>query len=162
PEGYYQVQGGIDYAIAKSLAAASFADILWMETKTADLADARRFADAIHAELPEKMLAYNLSPSFNWDTTGMSDEQMRRFPEELGKLGFVFNFITYGGHQIDGLAAEEFTLALKQDGMLALARLQRKLRMVDSRYGTPKTLVGGPRADAALTATSGRTATDRK
>ena len=54
------------------------------------------------------MLAYNLSPSFNWDTTGMSDEEMRRFPEELGKLGFVFNFITYGGHQIDGLAAEEF------------------------------------------------------
>ena len=55
------------------------------------------------------MLAYNLSPSFNWDTTGMSDDEMRNFPDELGKLGFVFNFITYGGHQIDGLAAEEFT-----------------------------------------------------
>ena len=81
-----------------------FADLLWMETKTADLADARRFAEAIHAEFPSKMLAYNLSPSFSWDTTGMSDEQMRRFPEELGRLGFVFNFITYGGHQIDGLA----------------------------------------------------------
>jgi isocitrate lyase len=89
----------------------------------------------------------------------MSDEEMRSFPEELGKLGFVFNFITYGGHQIDGLAAEEFAMALKQDGMLALARLQRKLRMVDSPYSTPQTLVGGPRADAALTATSGRTAT---
>ena len=113
PEGYYQVQGGIDYAIAKSLAAAPFADLLWMETKTADLADARRFAEAIHAEFPDKMLAYNLSPSFNWDTTGMSDEEMRRFPEELGKLGFVFNFITYGGHQIDGLAAEEFATALQ-------------------------------------------------
>ena len=105
------------------------------------------------------MLAYNLSPSFSWDTTGMSDEEMRRFPEELGKLGFVFNFITYGGHQIDGLAAEEFATALKQDGMLALARLQRKLRMVESPYRTPQTLVGGPRADAALAATSGRTAT---
>ena len=58
--------------------------------------------------IPDKLLAYNLSPSFNWDTTGMSDEEMRRFPEDLGKLGFVFNFITYGGHQIDGLAAEEF------------------------------------------------------
>ena len=91
--------------------------------------DAREFAEAIHAEFPDKMLAYNLSPSFNWDTTGMSDEEMRRFPEELGKLGFVFNFITYGGHQIDGLAAEEFATALKQDGMLALARLQRKLRL---------------------------------
>jgi isocitrate lyase len=159
PEGYYQVRGGIPYAIAKSLAAAPFADLLWMETKTANLDDAREFAEAIHSKFPDKMLAYNLSPSFNWDTTGMSDEEMRRFPQELGKLGFVFNFITYGGHQIDGLAAEEFTMALKQDGMLALARLQRKLRMVDSPYGTPQTLVGGPRADAALAATSGRTAT---
>jgi isocitrate lyase len=158
PEGYYQVQGGIDYAIAKSLAAAPFADLLWMETKTADLADARRFAEAIHAEFPDKMLAYNLSPSFNWDTTGMGDEEMRRFPEELGKLGFVFNFITYGGHQIDGLAAEEFATALRQDGMLSLARMQRKFRLIESPYRTPQTLVGGPRGDAALMAASGGTA----
>jgi isocitrate lyase len=161
PEGYYQIEGGIDYAIAKSLAAAPFADLLWMETKTADLADATRFAEAVHAAYPDKMLAYNLSPSFNWDTTGMSDEEMRRFPEELGKLGFVFNFITYGGHQIDGRAGEEFATALKQDGMLALARLQRQLRLVDSPYKTPQTLVGGPRADAALMAASGRTATTK-
>ncbi|HEV8581021.1 MAG TPA: isocitrate lyase ICL2 [Thermoanaerobaculia bacterium] len=161
PEGYYQIRGGIPYAIAKSLAAAPFADILWMETKTADLADARQFAEAVHARFPEKMLAYNLSPSFNWDTTGMSDDEMRRFPEELGKMGFVFNFITYGGHQIDGVAAEEFATALKQDGMLALARLQRKLRLVESPYRTPQTLVGGPRSDAALLASSGRTATTK-
>lgn len=158
PEGYYQVQGGIDYAIAKSLAAAPFADLLWMETKTANLDDARRYAQAIHAEHPDKMLAYNLSPSFNWDTTGLSDEQMRRFPEELGKLGFVFNFITYGGHQIDGLAAEEFATALRDDGMLALARLQRKFRLLESPYRTPQSLVGGDRLDAALMAASGRTA----
>jgi len=158
PEGFYQVQGGIDYAIARSLAVAPFADLLWMETKTADLADARRFAEAVHAEFPTKMLAYNLSPSFNWDTTGMSDEEMRRFPEELGKLGFVFNFITYGGHQIDGMAAEEFATALKQDGMLSLARLQRKIRLLESPYRTPQTLVGGPRSDAALMASSGGTA----
>jgi isocitrate lyase len=88
----------------------------------------------------------------------MNDEQMKRFPEELGKLGFVFNFITYGGHQIDGLAAEEFATALKQDGMLALARLQRKFRLLESPYRTPQTLVGGPRLDAALMASSGRTA----
>jgi len=158
PEGFYQIQAGIDYAILKSLAVAPFADVLWMETKTADLEDARKFAHAIHAEYPDKMLAYNLSPSFNWDTTGMSDEEMKRFPEELGKLGFVFNFITYGGHQIDGLAAEEFATALKQDGMLALARLQRKFRLLESPYRTPQTLVGGPRLDAALMASSGRTA----
>jgi isocitrate lyase len=161
PEGYYQVQGGLDYAIAKSLAVAPFADILWMETATANLEEAKAFADAIHAEFSDKMLAYNLSPSFNWDTTGMSDEQMNRFPEELGKLGFVFNFITYGGHQIDGLAAEEFATALQQDGMLSLARLQRKFRLLESPYRTPQTLVGGPRLDAALIASSGRTATTK-
>jgi isocitrate lyase len=158
PEGFYHIQAGIDYAIAKSLAVAPFADLLWMETKTADLDDAEKFARAIHAQYPGKMLAYNLSPSFSWDTTGMNDEQMKRFPEELGKLGFVFNFITYGGHQIDGLAAEEFATALKQDGMLALARLQRKFRLLESPYRTPQTLVGGPRLDAALMASSGRTA----
>ena len=158
PDGYYLVQGGIDYAIAKSLAAAPFADLLWMETKTADLDDARQFAEAIHAEYPDKMLAYNLSPSFNWDTTGLSDDEMRRFPEDLGKLGFVFNFITYGGHQIDGLAAEEFATALRDDGMLALARLQRKFRLLESPYRTPQSLVGGDRLDAALMAVSGRTA----
>ena len=161
PEGYYQVRGGIPYAIAKSLAAAPFADLLWMETKTADLADAKEFAAAVHAVYPDKMLAYNLSPSFNWDTTGMSDEEMRAFPEELGKMGFVFNFMTYGGHQIDGVAAEEFATALRQDGMLALARLQRKMRLVESPYRTPQTLVGGPRSDAALAASSGRTATTK-
>ncbi len=160
-EGYYQVQGGLEYAVAKSLAAAPFADILWMETATANLHEAKEFADAIHAEFPDKMLAYNLSPSFNWDTTGMTDEQMKNFPEELGKLGFVFNFITYGGHQIDGLAAEDFATALRQDGMLSLARLQRKLRLIESPYRTPQTLVGGPRLDAALMAASGRTATTK-
>src|ERR1044072_2560264 len=91
----------------------------------------------------------------------MSDEEMKSFPEELGKMGFVFNFITYGGHQIDGVAAEEFATALKQDGMLALARLERKLRLVESPYRTPQTLVGGPRSDAALLASSGRTATTK-
>ncbi|MDH3707318.1 MAG: isocitrate lyase ICL2 [Acidimicrobiia bacterium] len=161
PEGYYQIRGGIPYAIAKSLAAAPYADLLWMETKTADLADAKEFADAIHAVYPDKMLAYNLSPSFNWDTTGMSEDEMREFPAELAKMGAVFNFITYGGHQVDGMASEEFAASLQEDGMLALARLQRKLRLVDSPYKTPQTLVGGPRLDAALMGSSGRTATTK-
>ncbi len=161
PEGYYQIKGGIDFAIAKSLAAAPFADLLWMETKTADLTDAKRFSDAIHAVFPDQMLAYNLSPSFSWDTTGMSEDQMKAFPEELGKLGFVFNFITYGGHQIDGLASEEFAQALQQDGMLALARVQRKFRLVESPFRTPQSLVGGPRLDSALAASAGRTATTK-
>ncbi len=161
PEGYYQIQGGIPYATARSLSAAPFCDILWMETKTADLADAKLFADAIHAVYPDKMLAYNLSPSFNWDTTGMTDEEMTAFPRELGKMGFVFNFITYGGHQIDGLAAEEFATALQEDGMLALARLQRKFRLLNSPYKTPQSLVGGPRLDGALMGSTGHTATTK-
>ncbi|GJM36891.1 MAG: isocitrate lyase 2 [Acidimicrobiales bacterium] len=161
PEGYYQIRGGIPFAIAKSLAVAPFCDIIWMETKTADLEDAKVFAEAIKAVYPDKMMAYNLSPSFNWDTTGMTDEEMRDFPAEIGKLGFVFNFITYGGHQIDGLASEEFSASLQEDGMLALARLQRKFRLVESPYSTPQTLVGGPRLDAALMGSSGRTATTK-
>ena len=112
PEGFYQVRGGLDYAIAKSLSVAPYADLIWMETASADIHEAQEFAEAIHAEFPDKMLAYNLSPSFNWDSTGMTDDEMRAFPEELGEAGFVFNFITYGGHQIDGVAAEEFSTAL--------------------------------------------------
>ena len=161
PDGYYQIRCGLDYAIAKSLAAAPFSDVLWMETATADLAEAQAYAEAIHARFPDKMLAYNLSPSFNWDTTGMTDEAMKRFADDLGKAGFVFTFITYGGHQIDGVAAEEFATALRQDGMLALARLQRKIRLIESPYRTPQSLVGGPRLDAALMASSGRTTTTK-
>jgi isocitrate lyase len=161
PEGYYQIKGGIEFATHRSLEVAPYCDIIWMETKTANLADAKKFADAIHAVYPDKMLAYNLSPSFNWDTTGMTDDGMGKFPRELGKLGFVFNFITYGGHQIDGLVAEEFATALKEDGMLALARIQRKFRLLNSPYKTPQTYVGGPRLDGALMASTGRTATTK-
>jgi isocitrate lyase len=161
PEGFYQVRGGLEYAIQKSLAVAPYADLIWMETATADIHEAHEFAAAIHAQFPDQMLAYNLSPSFNWDSTGMSDDEMREFPQRLAEAGFVFNFITYGGHQIDGIAAEEFATALLHDGMLALAQAQRKIRLLDSPYRTPQTLVGGPRLDAALAASSARTATTK-
>jgi isocitrate lyase len=161
PEGFYQVRGGLEYAIAKSLAVAPYADIIWMETASADLHEAHEFAHAIHAEFPDQLLAYNLSPSFNWDSTGMTDDEMRAFPERIGEAGFVFNFITYGGHQIDGVAAEEFSTALLHDGMLALAQVQRRIRLLDSPYRTPQTHVGGPRLDAALAASSARTATTK-
>jgi len=161
PEGFYQVRGGLDYAIRKSLSVAAYADLVWMETASADIHEAQEFAEAIHAEFPDKMLAYNLSPSFNWDSTGMTDDAMREFPTKLGDAGFVFNFITYGGHQIDGVAAEEFATALLEDGMLALAQVQRKIRLLESPYRTPQTHVGGPRLDAALAASSARTATTK-
>ena len=161
PEGYYQVRGGLEYAIRKSLSVAPYADLIWMETASADLHEAREFAEAIHAQYPDQMLAYNLSPSFNWDSTGMTDDEMRAFPTKLGEFGFVFNFITYGGHQIDGVAAEEFATALLEDGMLALAQVQRRIRLLESPYRTPQTHVGGPRLDAALAASSARTATTK-
>jgi isocitrate lyase len=161
PEGFYQVRGGLEYAIRKSLSVAPYADLIWMETASADIHEAQEFAEAIHAEFPDQMLAYNLSPSFNWDSTGMSDDDMRAFPQQIADAGFVFNFITYGGHQIDGVAAEEFASALLHDGMLALAQVQRKLRLLDSPYRTPQTHVGGPRLDAALAASSARTATTK-
>ena len=160
-EGFYRVKNGLEPCIARAKAYAPYSDLIWMETGTPDLELAAKFAEGVKSEFPDQMLAYNLSPSFNWDTTGMSDDEMRAFPEELGKMGFVFNFITYGGHQIDGVAAEEFATNLRQDGMLALARLQRKMRLVESPYRTPQTLVGGPRSDAALAASSGRTATTK-
>jgi isocitrate lyase len=161
PEGFYQVRGGLEYAVAKSLAVAPYADVIWMETASADIHEAHEFAEAIHSEFPNQLLAYNLSPSFNWDSTGMSDDEMRAFPERLAEAGFVFNFITYGGHQIDGVAAEEFSSALLHDGMLALAHVQRRLRLLESPYRTPQTHVGGPRLDAALAASSARTATTK-
>ena len=161
PEGYYPIRNGIDFSIVRSLAYAPYADILWMETKTANLKDAMKYADAIHYAYPEQMLTYNLSPSFNWYTTGMTDDEMKNFSIELGKFGFVLNFITYGGHQIDGLAAEQFGTALLADGPLALARLQRELRLRNSDYRTPQKLVGGDLLDHKLMAATGRTSSTR-
>jgi isocitrate lyase len=161
PEGFYQVRGGLEYAIRKSLSVAPYADVIWMETASADIREAQEFAEAIHAEFPDQLLSYNLSPSFNWDSTGMTDDEMRAFPRQLGEAGFVFNFITYGGHQIDGVAAEEFSTALLEDGMLALAQVQRRIRLLESPYRTPQSHVGGPRLDAALAASSARTATTK-
>ena len=161
PEGYYPIRSGIEYSIARSIAFAPYADILWMETKTANLKDAKKYADAVHSVYPEQMLTYNLSPSFNWDTTGMTDNEMKNFSKELGKLGFVLNFITYGGHQIDGLAAEQFGTAFLEVGPLALARLHRELRLRNSDYQTPQKLVGGDLLDHKLMASTGRTSSTR-
>ncbi len=128
PDGYYQVRGGIDYAIAKSLAAAPFADLLWMETKTADLDDAKQFAEAIHAVYPDKMLAYNLSPSFNWDTTGMSDDaDARASPTSSASSATSSTSSPTAATRSTAWPARSSPARCAQDGMLALARLQRKL-----------------------------------
>lgn len=93
-EGYYRYQGGTQCAINRAVAYAPYADALWMETKKPILAQAREFANGVHSVYPEQWLAYNLSPSFNWDAAGLGTEDMKAYVWELGKLGFVWQFIT--------------------------------------------------------------------
>ena len=123
PEGYFRVAGGIDSAIARGLAYAPYADLIWCETSTPDLDEAQRFAEAIHAEFPGKLLAYNCSPSFNW-RRHLDDETIARFQRELGALGYRFQFITLAGFH--ALSASMFELAqgYAREGMSAYVRLQ--------------------------------------
>jgi len=148
PEGFYQITGGRDMAIQRGLAVAPFADLIWRETAKPDLADDRHWADAIHAVFPLKMLAYNLSPSWNWDAWGFTDDQIRSFAHELGKMGYVFNFITYGGHQTEALMNGRLARALREEGVLGFVRLiQRALRLANDPAQYPQTFVGGEWAD---------------
>lgn len=93
-EGFYRYQGGTKCAINRAIAFAPHADLLWMETKSPIYAQAKEFAEGVHKEVPGQWLAYNLSPSFNWEKAGMSEKETREYVWELGKLGFVFQFIT--------------------------------------------------------------------
>ncbi len=148
PEGFYQITGGRDMAIQRGLATAPFADLLWRETAKPDLDDDKSWADAIHSDFPRMMLAYNLSPSWNWDAWGFTDDQIRGFADELGKMGYVFNFITYGGHQTEALMNGRLARALKEEGVLGFVRLvQRALRLANDPAQYPQTFVGGDWAD---------------
>ena len=98
-EGFYKFKNGLEACIRRGLAFAPYADLLWFETSTPDIAQAKKFADAIHAEFPNQMLAYNCSPSFNWRKF-LSVEECETFQRELGELGFKFQFITLAGFQI--------------------------------------------------------------
>ena len=93
-EGYYRYQGGTQCAVNRAVAFAPYADLLWMETKQPILAQAREFAEGVHGAYPDQWLAYNLSPSFNWDAAGLGEREMKEFVWQLGKLGFVWQFIT--------------------------------------------------------------------
>lgn len=156
PEGYYQITGGREMAVARGLAFAPFADLLWRETAKPDLEDDKAWADAIHAVFPHLMLAYNLSPSWNWDAWGFTDGQILNFANELGKMGYVFNFITYAGHQVEALMNGRLARALKEEGVLGFVRLiQRSLRLANDPAQYPQTFVGGPWADRFLRAARG-------
>ncbi|MFQ5682748.1 MAG: isocitrate lyase [Candidatus Binatia bacterium] len=148
PDGFYQITGGRDMAVARGLATAPFSDLVWRETTRPDLEDDKAWADAIHAVFPDKMLSYNLSPSWNWDAWGFTDDQIRSFDNELGKMGYVFNFITYAGHQSEALVNGRLARAIKEEGVLGFVRLiQRSLRLANDPAQYPQTFVGGPWSD---------------
>merc|ERR1712039_866182 len=93
-EGYYKVIGGIDYSAVRAVAFSPVSDIIWMETGVPSVADCKSFSDYVHAQCPHQMLAYNLSPSFNWDAAGMKDQDIINFQADIGRLGFTWQFIT--------------------------------------------------------------------
>jgi isocitrate lyase len=123
PEGFFRLRPGLEAAIARSLAYASYSDLLWFETSTPDLGEAREFAEAIHEQYPGKLLAYNCSPSFNW-RRHLGDAEIASFQERLGELGYRFQFVTLAGFH--GACASMFELArgYAEEGMAAYVRLQ--------------------------------------
>ena len=125
PEGYFFVSGGIDSAIARGLAYAPYADLIWCETGTPDMDEARKFAEAIHAEFPGKLLAYNCSPSFNWKRA-LNDEQIAAFQHELGELGYKFQFITLAGFHALNASMFELAQGYAKNGMTAYVELQER------------------------------------
>jgi isocitrate lyase len=125
PEGFYRVRPGIEAPIARSLAYAPYADVLWFETATPDLDEARRFAEAIHAEHPGKYLAYNCSPSFNW-RKHLGDAEIERFQRELGELGYRYQFITLAGFHSLNEAMFELARRYAAEGMPAYVELQER------------------------------------
>jgi len=125
PEGFYRVRAGLDYAIARSLAVAPYADMLWFETKTPDLEEARTFARAIHERFPGKLLAYNCSPSFNWKRH-LDEATLARFRESLAEMGYRFQFITLAGFHALNASMYELARGYVREGMPAYVRLQQR------------------------------------
>jgi isocitrate lyase len=124
-EGFYHIQGGLKVAIARAIAYAPYADILWCETSKPDLEEAREFADAVHKVYPGKLLAYNCSPSFNWKKN-LDDATIASFQRELAAMGYKFQFVTLAGFHALNLAMFELARGYKQAGMTAYSRLQEK------------------------------------
>ncbi len=133
-EGFFRVRQGVDQAIARGLAYAPYADVIWCETSRPDLAQARRFAEGIHAEFPGKLLAYNCSPSFNWKQH-LSDTQMRAFQRELGAMGYKFQFVTLAGWHAVNMTMFELAHAYRDEGMLAYSRLQERELELERDHG---------------------------
>merc|ERR1711953_1533252 len=128
-EGYFRIQGSTEYCIQRAIAFAPYADCIWMETGKPILSQATQFAKEVRAAWPHQMLAYNLSPSFNWDTSGMTDAQMESFVWDLAKLGFCWQFITLAGFHCDALSIDLFAKDYAKRGAAAYVQLiQRQER----------------------------------
>ena len=156
-EGFFRVQPGLDACIARSLAYAPYADLLWFETSTPDLGEAREFAQAIHEELPGKMLAYNCSPSFNWKRQ-LDDAEIARFQEELAALGYRFQFVTLAGFHALNASLFELAHGYAREGMSAYVRLQeREFELEEHGYTATRHQreVGAGYFDAVAQAVSG-------
>ncbi len=125
PEGFYRIKGGLEMAIARGLAYAPFADLIWCETSTPDLGVAEEFARAIHKEFPGKMLAYNCSPSFNWQKH-LDEKTIALFQDKLGEMGYKFQFVTLAGFHSLNLSMFELAHGYKQHGMAAYSQLQQR------------------------------------
>lgn len=123
-EGFYEVQAGLDQAIARGLAYAPYADLIWCETAKPDLEEARIFAEAIHAKFPGKLLAYNCSPSFNWKKY-LDDDTIAKFQRELGAMGYKFQFITLAGFHALNYGMFQLANGYREEGMSAYSRLQQ-------------------------------------
>ena len=124
-EGFYYVKNGIDQAIARGLAYAPYCDLIWCETDKPDLAEAKKFAEAIHAKFPGKLLAYNCSPSFNWKKY-LTESEMQTFQQNLGDMGYKFQFITLAGFHVQNYSIFKFAQNYKKDGMAAYSKIQQQ------------------------------------
>jgi len=133
-EGFFRIHGGIESAIARGLAYAPYADLIWCETSHPDIEEARHFADAIHSQFPDKMLAYNCSPSFNW-RKNLDEATIARFQPELAGMGYKFQFVTLAGFHALNLSMFELARGYKLTGMSAYSRLQQKEFSRENQYG---------------------------
>lgn len=160
-EGYYRIRGGLEFCIARSIAFAPYADLIWMETAKPCLEEARIFARAVRSKHPWVMFAYNLSPSFNWDATEMSDYEIREFQNELGTEGYVWQFITLAGFHSNALITDLFAKDYASRNMLAYVQMiQREEREENVETLTHQKWSGAELTDALLrTATGGRSTT---
>ncbi|MEI2400927.1 isocitrate lyase, partial [Paenibacillus phytohabitans] len=133
PEGFFRTKAGLDQAIARGLAYAPYADLIWCETSEPDLEQAKRFADAIHEKFPGKLLAYNCSPSFNWKKK-LDEETIENFQKEIGKMGYKFQFVTLAGFHALNHSMFELARGYKERGMGAYSELQ-EAEFASEKYG---------------------------